>query len=843
MDRLSESTPPIPGRERGAILAGLGQACLLIAVAALPAWSNRYSTFGFEPDKSWLLILLTFAGLGATIAAGGIAYFRRNVSVPFRRMPAPAIIGLIVVLSFMLLSTALSIQPAWSWWGSPHRAWGLLTQLALLGVVWIIASSFRDTRSRRLLVRAIVLSSVPVVIIGLWQAAGWPLPTLWSGDHFAGRPFSTLGNPLFLGSYLILAIPFTATEMVRGLKQRERDNYRPLARAGAITLLMISQLLVLLSSLARGAWVGLAGGTLFAIFAFTLCRGPRRAAVGGASLLLILLIGILLTSATQFDIQLGDTSFGQLLDPTGSGRQRLEIWNELVHYLAGDAVPITRLLVGHGLDTGGLILPNQLAYRAPRGDLTDDTPLLLDRSHNIILDSLLTHGLFGLTAQVVLLITAIWAGLRQMGQRVPLRALAAGGLAGMVSMGLFAWFLTNDFSLLPVALGLGIGVGLVIALLANMLRPLSARQAAPPAENQILMLAALGALFGYWIDLQFGFETQAASLLAWIALALLISRSGETGHTSRRGSVQPVGVKHSNTAFTYYEMPSPNASPLLLASGAILVACLLGAGLKAGGATLIPVGAIWLTCGILCGLWCGTRAISRYPLLSLGPMLFVLIAARLFERFLNGYAGWPAVGTTIITWIGVLLCAGIAGWGVGRVTVRKIGGRQILAGVAFIGIALFGIALVIRPAAGDILTHQGSLAARGGEVNDAITLLETAVIWGPHDTPPYDMLSQIWLLRARTAQTAPIMEDAYSHAAGAMDAAWHASPYQAEFGRRLAWVYREWANQTIAPDQRLVLLRKATEALELAASIAPADQRIRDDLEHTRQLLTEGEAS
>ena len=843
MDRLSESTPPISGRERGSILAGIGQASLLMAVAALPAWCSKYSSFGFEPDKSRLLVLLAFTSLGATLVGGRALYIRSGVGTSVGRISTPAAIGLMAVLISILLSAVLSIQPAWSWWGSPHRAWGVLTPLALLATAWVTISSFRDAQSRRLLVRAIVLSSIPVVVIGLWQGAGWPSPTLWRSDHFAGRPFSTLGNPLFLGSYLILTIPYTIVVAAGKLSRRKSTDIQIRATTIITILLLALQLLVLFLTRARGAWVGLAGGMLFVLLAVALRRGQRRAAVGGASLLLILLIGILLlTSATHFDARLGNSSFGQLFDPTGSGRQRLKIWNELVHHLAGGRAPFTRLFVGYGPDTQMLILPNQLTYRAQRGDLTDHTPLLLDRSHNIILDSLLTRGILGLAAQVVLLITAIWVGLRQMGQRVSLRFLVAGGLAGMASMGLLAWLLTKDIGLLPMAVGLGVGVGLVIASLAGTLRHPIPRHV-PLAEKQLLVLAALGALFGYWIDLQFGFETQAASLLAWIALALLISHSGETGHTSRRGSVHLVGAKHSNTVFTRYEMPLPNASPLLLASGAILIAGLLGAGLQAGIAPLLSVFAIWLTCGILCGLWCGARALSSYPLLSLGPMLLVMIGAKLFDNLLAGHQGWPAVGTTVIAWFGVLLCAGAAGWHIAGEARPRTPFKHI--GVALISlfIGLLGIGFVIRPALGDILTHQGSLAARGGGVNDAVTLLETAVIWGPHDTPPYDMLSQLWLLRARTAQTAPIMEDAYSHAAGAMDAAWHASPYQAELGRRLAWVYREWADQTIAPDQRLALLRKATEALELAASIAPADQRIRDDLEHTRQLLTEGETS
>ena len=206
-------------------------------------------------------------------------YIQSGVGTSVGRIPTPAAIGLMAVLVSILLSAVLSIQPAWSWWGSPHRAWGVLTPLALLATAWVTISSFRDAQSRRLLVRAIVLSSIPVVVIGLWQGAGWPSPTLWRSDHFAGRPFSTLGNPLFLGSYLILTIPYTIVVAAGKLSRRKSTDIQIRATTIITILLLALQLLVLFLTRARGAGLGLAGGMLFVFLAVALRRGRRRAAI------------------------------------------------------------------------------------------------------------------------------------------------------------------------------------------------------------------------------------------------------------------------------------------------------------------------------------------------------------------------------------------------------------------------------------------------------------------------------------------------------------------------------------------------------------------------------------
>ena len=102
-----------------------------------------------------------------------------------------------------------------------------------------------------------------------------------------------------------------------------------------------------------------------------------------------------------------------------------------------------------------------------------------------------------------------------------------------------------------------------------------------------------------------------------------------------------------------------------------------------------------------------------------------------------------------------------------------------------------------------------------------------------------DALGQLALLQARQSDDANQRQAAFGRAADALGAAWDASPYQTEYGRRLALVYEEWAEAMPDEAGRRAHLEEARLALERARRLAPADVRPRDDLTHITTLLTE----
>lgn len=844
---------------------GFPEVCLLIAVAVLPAWMSAYSSFGYQPDKAWTLGMLVCAGAGALIARLGAqerisAWWQdvrpsvvkgwigpRNASCtkqeacsarPERawhlaweeRIALPVVLGIVALAS---LSTVLSIQPAWAWWGSPHRAQGLFNLLMLAGAFWLARRLLRHPAGAWLLVRVILLSNLPILLIALWQRAGWPLPTPWAGDFFGQRPFSTLGNPVFLGSFLVLSIPFTFSEMAGGL------TGRPLARLGlavnmsGLGILLAMQLLVLYWTASRGAWLGLVGGLAFAGLAYAAYRRKWRVAIALGVFLLGLLVGILFVAqGTRLDMRIGESSLGWLLDPTGSGRQRLLIWEEITRYWSSGQLSPLRLCVGFGPDTQGLILPVHITQRAPARSDPFASPTFFDRSHNLILDSLLAGGLLGLVGQIALGIVAIWAGLRRMGWVFSLRLLLAGAGIGMITLAGLGWLIGGGTSLLPLALGLGPCAGIVMFMATSGIvrwrtaHRLSASEcpctssqmaAADNVASPLLIVPALAGVFGHWIDLQFGFETQTAGLLMWVCVALLLSSPPKSWHSS--GDMAPL---------------------LAVACGAILVACLVGAGDASGMALLGPLGAIWLISGFFIATWAGPRAWLFYPLISLGPLLLMGLA----KQWIASTPGWNAVWITGSAWACLLACAGAAGWWLAKAVPCATGEGHYPVEWVMVGalIALGGIFLTARPAVSDILTSQAISVAREGKWETSFTLLQDAVRWGVHDSLAYDALAQMWLGRARAEGNPEAAKEAFASSAKAMQLAWQASPYQAEYGRRLALIYWEWAETTTDSQERRVHLAEALGTLERVTAAMPADQRTQDDVNTLREALSSGDA-
>jgi hypothetical protein len=789
------AAPPAGWRS---LFTGIGQACLLIAVAALPAWSNPYSGYSFESDKSWLLILLAVAGLAASIIGCAIP-LRDARTRPRSRASWPTALALLALIVLTVLTASASIQPAWAWWGSPHRAWGGWLQLALIAMAGIVALAFRSSESRRRLAQVIILSSIPVVLFGIWQGLTGPTLMLWDIGQTT-RPTSTLANPLFLGSYLMLAGAFTAVELIHQWQGRRGAGRRGVMAVAALGIVLLLQGLILIWTHSRGAWLGVAGGVLFAAFAGCLRRGRVLAAILIASSLLALLVSIpTLIVLVQTDTPVGHAPIGHVFDPTGSGRQRLEIWSQLGEYLLEGHIPLSRWIIGHGHDTQGLILPNQLAYRSAPATL-------LDRAHNAWLDGLLSVGIGGLLLRMILFLAATQAGLRQIGLTVSLPRLLIGAMAGMLAMGLAAQPWSIGFSLTPVAIGLGGCAGLVAAIALGARRH-GACDA--PAADVALTLAALGMIFGRWIDLQFGFETQAAGLLTWVALGVLAVPPDEPARP-----VSDPDHRHSNPG-----------QIVAAASGAILTGLLLGSGMQAGRESLHSIGATWLVCGILCGLWAGKRGQAAYPILSLGPMLVAWMVARLAGMLLDDHGVWIAVATTAAAFVGIALCVYLAIDAPGP-RRRAASRRALCVGV----VCAPGAALVAGLIVGDLATQHASQMALIGRLDDARSSVQVAIRWGPHDAPAYDILAQIELA-----------ENDFGRAARAMEHAWRASPFQTEYGRRQARIYRTWADQVTTLAERQALLGQAVDALGAAQAWAPADPYIAQELDETRRLLAGGE--
>jgi tetratricopeptide (TPR) repeat protein len=217
---------------------------LFVAVFT-PLFFNVYSARVFEPDKistlrslvlimtlAWIIKLLeggvsAYSKSSATTAGGKVADVTRGMAE--RGLPSwlgflrvPMVIPILVYALAYLISTIFSITVETSIFGSYQRLQGTYAQYSYMMLGILIIANLRTRAQADRLVNFLILTSVPVVLYGIIQAAPlinakWtvdPLP--WAGDT-ATRVASTMGNAIFVAAWLIMLVPLTLYKLFNGV--------------------------------------------------------------------------------------------------------------------------------------------------------------------------------------------------------------------------------------------------------------------------------------------------------------------------------------------------------------------------------------------------------------------------------------------------------------------------------------------------------------------------------------------------------------------------------------------------------------------------------------------------
>ncbi len=438
----------------GRLAEGFIEAGWLAAASLVPLFFNVYSARIFEPDK--LTLLRTVVLLMVLAGVVWLLELQRPVRLPSVR--ANPLVGAVALFGIVyVVTTITSLNPEVSFWGSYQRLQGTFVNLCYLALFFFTAALVRRRDQVDRLVTVMVLTSLPVGLYGLLQYAGGlpgspirdPLP--WGSD-VTQRVTSTMGNPIFLGAWLIMVVPLTLARLVPATVGflREANGPGPFpwaawARVTGYGLVLTVQLLVILFTQSRGPWLGLLAG-LFLFGVLTSLRlGHRRlaAVTAGLGLALAAFIAGLNVPGSPLEPLKAQNRYLERLGSiaeadSGTVRVRLLIW-------FGDGVGrgalglVTenpwRLLVGHGPETMyfayGPYYPPDLAHYEAR----NASP---DRSHNDLLDYLVTMGVLGLGTYLLVLGVFYWqagrllAGLKEFPAQLLVVALISGVTAHLV---------------------------------------------------------------------------------------------------------------------------------------------------------------------------------------------------------------------------------------------------------------------------------------------------------------------------------------------------------------------------------------------------------------------------
>lgn len=238
----------------------------LLAVVITPLFFNVHSTRVFEPDKLTMLrsIAVIMAAAWAVKRVEEWAGGRRGTDLTWR---TPLVLPTLVTVAVYLASTALSLVPRTSLFGSYQRLQGTYTTLSYIVVFLVAVQELRTRRQLNRLMTVVILNSLPIALYGFLQRSGLdPLP--WAGDTET-RITSSMGNPIFIAAYLIMAaLPTLArvVECFRAILTDEETGAGDVIRASCYIFILLVQLISIWFSFSRGPLVGLVAG--LAIWAF-----------------------------------------------------------------------------------------------------------------------------------------------------------------------------------------------------------------------------------------------------------------------------------------------------------------------------------------------------------------------------------------------------------------------------------------------------------------------------------------------------------------------------------------------------------------------------------------------
>lgn len=396
----------------------------LVLAAGLPLFTAPWGRNSFELPKASLL-WATVALMGAAWLAGC-----RRYTTPLQQdrdlRSACGALALVTAVS-IILSTLFSVNPLLSAQGSYDRMQGAITLLCFLALFLLAAACLREPAQIRGLLAAISWGSAPVVAYAFLQLLGLD-PLDWRVE---GSPvISFLGRSNFVGAYLVLVLPLT----VAGARQAQGRPWRV-----AHYLLIGAQAICLIATMAQAAWLGaLAAGCVLAL-AEAWHRGHRRFVTGS------LVVGVL-------GLLAGLAALAAIPGLTGSAGARTIIWRATGSLIAA------RPILGYGPGTFDQVFtsvfPPELVYVQGRA-------VLVDRAHNLVLDTLASVGIVGLLVIAALVGTTLVTGMRRLArtldpwERVPLAAGLAVAVGHLVETQ-FSFQVTTTAALFWLVLGMSV---------------------------------------------------------------------------------------------------------------------------------------------------------------------------------------------------------------------------------------------------------------------------------------------------------------------------------------------------------------------------------------------------
>ncbi len=304
-----------------------------------------------------------------------ILWYRKKIisSVSLDRIDAL----LVLFIISLTVATLLALDVRVAMLGNPRRVEGLATLLTYV-ILFMMARNMVPLKQKH--VNVLLALSLIIVLYGVLQTFGIdPFPRDFIRTNWT-RAFSTIGNPNFLGSFIVLLLPFTFD-----LYMRKQNKFGLLAYA----ILLYG----LLATMTRGTWIG----AFFAVLIYLGILWYQKQLYGSrflvfivVSIMVLLVYGFVSGDAFIARLLSLQTDLSKLIENEAIeevGSSRMFIW------MRGMQLFYKRPWFGYGPENVGLAFIKYF-----RSDLINKYGMLIvpDKAHNEYLHYALTGGIFTL---------------------------------------------------------------------------------------------------------------------------------------------------------------------------------------------------------------------------------------------------------------------------------------------------------------------------------------------------------------------------------------------------------------------------------------------------------------
>ena len=370
---------------------------LIAIIAFVPLIINPGAfDFWYRPKIESVYALLLIA-----VTAWTLRVLINRGSFPLQ--PNPLTVPLILYVCAAILSTIFSIHVSLSLNGDILRVEGLYTVLSYVGLVFLFINQTNTRKQMDKLFWALIIGATLVSLYALIQYFGYD-PT----EHFFYRYWrrgpgvgSTIGNPNFLGKYLVLIIP-----IVFSLCLKNGTGEKGLIAVGLLAICFSA----LIATFTRASWFSIVFGFLL-FFVLALKNHLLKGKGKKVALLMVLFLGIVVffnfyapeateKKATSFKRKesggVVKRSISTVEFKGGRGIvTRLYVWERALFLIK------ERPWLGYGLET----FP--IAFRKYNDDYTKrfNDFIVVDRAHNNYIDTAFSLGIIGLGTYCAVILT------------------------------------------------------------------------------------------------------------------------------------------------------------------------------------------------------------------------------------------------------------------------------------------------------------------------------------------------------------------------------------------------------------------------------------------------------